>query len=318
MGQPPPPDPNAPPASSTTPTTLAVQRLFLGDTDLGGNPDPNAWRKLGFNVDGLVSDKMSANHCKYQEGATKSSVQIDGENGIDNSFGSNLVKIIASLMANPSQSVTDSINGGGGTWLLHLPNLGPQPSQNGVTAAMFSGAKLGLAPAWQGGDVWPVTYESVVGGNIAQPLVTFPQSYVVNGVWVGAPAASGALDLVLDGQDFGLGFRIHHPRVTALVIGTGPNAKATYGVISGVIDTEEYVAMLKQVAGSFDQTLCEGATFESIAQQIRAASDIMNDGSNGDPSKICNGISIGLGFEAMAVKLGPVAGKAPPPVQYCK
>jgi hypothetical protein len=317
VGQPPPPDPNAPPATGSTPTTLVMRKIFLGDTDTQGQPSSTAWRSYGLNVDGLVSTKNSTNHCAPQKGGVKSSVQTDGDNGIDNSFGSNVLKIILSLSPDPTQELSAAIASGSGTWLIHLANLGAPAAQNGVQAALFGAAPVGAPPAWSGGDLRPPTFESVSGGDITKPLVTFPQSYVVGGVWVGSPPANAALDLNVDTQGFGLTFRIRRARVVATIVGTGPAATAT-GVVSGVLDTEEYLKQLQQVAGSFDQTLCEGSTWESVAQAFRAASDIMKDGTNGDPSKTCDGISIGLAFEATAAKLGPVAGPVPPPPDYCK
>jgi len=315
-GQPPPPDPNAPPASGPKPTTLAIRKLFLGETDTQGNLDPVAWKAFGLNVDGLVSTSSSTNHCKLQLGGGKY-MQADGNDGIDNSFGANVMKVVASLSASPTQDLNDSIAAGDSTLLVQLGNLGPEPSQAGVKAALLGGAKLGKVPSWSGSDAWPVTFESVTNGNVAQPKVAYPASYVSAGTWVGAPPASAPLDLALGIQGFVMAMRIHHPRVVAKLGGSGPGLQAS-GVISGVIDTEEYVAELKKIAGSFDVTLCQGATFDSIAQQIRASSDLMKDGSNGDPSKTCDGISIGLAFEASAALLGPVASPAPAQPDPCK
>ncbi len=313
VGQPPPPDPNAPPASGTAPTTLVIRRIFLGDTNPQGQPDAQAWRKYGLNVDGLVSTKASTNHCMPQKGATKSSIQTDGDNGIDNSFGSNLVKIIATLTPNPSDELNTTLDAGAGTWLFHLQNLGNGAAQNGVKAALFGAAPLGSAPSWSPTEVRPVTFESVSGGSITSPLNAYPQSYVVGGTWVGAPATAGKLALAT-----GLGAAtIRHVRAVATISGTGPSATAT-GVISGVIGTEEYITEFAKVAGQFSLELCNGATFESVAQAIRAASDIMQDGSNGDPSKTCDGISIGVGFEATAAMLGSVAPAVPPVPDPCK
>ncbi len=89
------------------------------------------------------------------------------------------------------------------------------------------------------------------------------------------------------------------------------------GTIAGVIDTEQFISELAKVAGSFDTSLCSGSTFDSIAQQIRQASDIMSDGTNGDPSKTCDAISIGLGFNGHGVTLGDVAAPVTPPPDPC-
>jgi len=329
-GRQPPPKGSGGPAAGSGDTVVALRKLFLGDTDYAGNPDPNAWREIGFNIDGIVSTKNGTNHCKYQEGATKSSVQTDGTDGIDNSFGSNLVKIIASLAANPSSTISESLESGDFTIMLKMAKLEDKADQTGINTGLYGGAKFDSMvadckatptevncspPKWSGADKWPVLPELLTGGNIDTPKVSFPESYVVGGTWVSG--SKGDLNLTVSIQGFNLALKITNAVITADLAGVGATAKATKGVIAGVIPTEQLIAELKKVAGGFDQTLCEGQTFESIAQQIRAASDIMQDGTNGDPAKLCDGISVGLGFEGQAVELGGVAPAAAAPADPC-
>ena len=93
---------------------------------------------------------------------------------------------------------------------------------------------------------------------------------------------------------------------------------ATNGVLAGIIDTDGLISELKKVAGSFNEDLCSGSTVESIADQLRQASDIMKDGSSGSPDKECDGISIGLGFDMAEAKLGAVAAPAEPQENPCE
>jgi hypothetical protein len=108
---------------------------------------------------------------------------------------------------------------------------------------------------------------------------------------------------------------IHHV-VLAMEL-TPDHASAKNGTISGVIDTEEFIAELKKYAGAFSPDLCSGSTIEAIANQMRQASDIMTDGTAGNPAAECNAISIGLGFDAHLVKLGPIQAAPPPPPDPC-
>ena len=84
-----------------------------------------------------------------------------------------------------------------------------------------------------------------------------------------------------------------------------------------MVDTEAFIVELKKAAGRIDPGLCTGSTFDSIANQIRQASDILTDGTQ-DPNKTCNGISFGMGFKATAVNFGKVAAKQPEPEDPCK
>jgi hypothetical protein len=60
---------------------------------------------------------------------------------------------------------------------------------------------------------------------------------------------------------------------------------------------------------------CSGPTIDSIASQVTQAADILIDGSQ-DPSKSCDGVSIGVGFEAEIVQLGAI-GDAPDDINPC-
>ncbi len=79
-------------------------------------------------------------------------------------------------------------------------------------------------------------------------------------------------------------------------------------MIGGVLNTEEFVAEIKKVGALLG--LCDSALFTNLVNQIRQASDIMADGTQ-DPTKECNGISMGLGFEMKAVQLGEVGPPTP-------
>jgi hypothetical protein len=93
---------------------------------------------------------------------------------------------------------------------------------------------------------------------------------------------------------------------------------ATAGQIAGILDAEEFTAEFAKAAGSFDPGLCDPSspTLQSILNQVRQASDIMLDGTQ-DSTKVCNGISIGLGFTMKSAKLGDVANAVAPPMDPC-
>ena len=82
--------------------------------------------------------------------------------------------------------------------------------------------------------------------------------------------------------------------------------EVTKGIISGIINPDEFIEELKSVVGGLDEALCEGSLIDNVASQIQQAPDIMRDSTNGDPSVTCNAISIGLGFTAKRANLGDV------------
>jgi hypothetical protein len=79
-------------------------------------------------------------------------------------------------------------------------------------------------------------------------------------------------------------------------------------MIGGVLNTEEFVAEVKKVGALLE--LCDSQVFTNIITQVRQASDMMADGTQ-DPTKTCDGISIGLGFDMKQIQLGEVGPPTP-------
>ncbi len=324
LNHPPDADPSAS-AGDSTGTVLAIHTLYLGDTDRNGKTSSTAWKSFGYDLDGKASTKESTDLCKPAAGAKASSVYEDGDAGTDNSFGKNILPIITSLASDASSQVNDSINKGSFTIILKIDDIGPKDSYKDIHTGLYAGSKLldmngmQVAPAWDGTDEWPVVPELLNNGDINNPKVQFASSYVVKNpssgarTWVSGGQGNITLNLSVGG--FTLGLTIASALVSTEL--TADNAGGTNGTIAGILDTEQLIAELAKVAGSFDPTLCPpSSTFESIAQQIRQASDIMSDGSQ-DPTKTCNGISIGLGFDMDAIKLGKVADPSMPGTDPC-
>ncbi len=84
------------------------------------------------------------------------------------------------------------------------------------------------------------------------------------------------------------------------------------GVLAAVAPTTGVVSALHAAAGQISTSLCSGSAFQSIAQQIEQASDILQDGTN-LPGQACDAISIGVRFGAAA----PFDGNFPPVTNPC-
>lgn len=84
----PPNPPQGPTTMLTASHDYALHRLFLGDTDRQGVTNPDAWKGFGYDLDAKITTAASTDVCTLVAGASRS-VQIDGNGGIDNSWGSN-------------------------------------------------------------------------------------------------------------------------------------------------------------------------------------------------------------------------------------
>jgi len=299
-------------------TTQAVNKLFLGDTDRNGTANPtNGWKQYGYNLDGLISAKTSTNLCKPRAGGTAAAVYPDGDKGIDNSFGKNILPIILGLASDLSTTANESIADGSFTIMLDISKLGTDCT--GASGKLFAGAQLvddmgmDIKPKFDGTDKWPVSPELLT--NPMDPTsskIVFPEAYVAGKTWVSGTKGTVSLQLTISG--FTVSLDIKNAFVTVDLEG----GKGTNGTIAGVLDTEQLVSQIGKVAAAFDTSFCdpESPTLVSILNQLRQASDILKDGSQ-DPSKECDGISIGLGFDTAAVQLGPVAKPGDPPPDPC-
>ena len=289
--------PTAPATTSTTQHTYAINALLLGDTDRTGNPSTTAWKKFGYNIDGKVSDKASTDVCKPASGASKD-VQNDGENGIDNAFGSRIVPIIQTFSSKISTQLTDSIVKGSFTIMIDTVGLTDDATQTntGLTGQLFAGGKIETTPTFSKSDNWPVRPELLNDGKTVASgsKVKFTDAFIVNGTWVNGDASTVKLSLGFGGVSLDIEIS------KATISFNHAGADAANGTIAGVINTKKLVDGLRSVAGRISDSLCSGSAFDSIAQQIEQASDIMSDGTNAAGAQ-CDAISIGIGFTAKEI-----------------
>ena len=278
-------------------------------------------------VTGTASLKSSS---ITNSGGAPGTVYADGDDGIDNSFGKILLPIITSFAPTASADINESIQEGGFTIIVNIDDLGAGQNYDPLTAGLFAGVTLvddphaampmELTPAFDGTDLWPVAPELLATGSPMDNCqddpctsqVVFNQAYMTDGTFVsGSP---GSLDLALSVAGFSLNLTIAQAVISMDI--NEARTDAQNGTIAGVIPVEQLISELQKVAGSFDEGLCSGTTFESIADQIRQASDIMADGSQ-NPDETCNAISIGLGFNAKPVLVGVVDNPAEPQPDPC-
>jgi len=308
------PCPAGSPATATVPHNFAVHRLYFGDTDPTPSftADPNAWKSIGFNLDGLVTTAGSTDVCTpHAQGLT--SQQVDGNGGIDNAFAG-LVNNVLSLLI-PSLSSTVSQNLAIGMFTLEIDTVGlsDTPStqtSTSVTGQVFPGASYtatggvpaitGVAPdtSWALGDNWPVN--GALLSSVTPPLtsnIRFPKAYITNGTWVSGIPITVTLTLPIKGLSLVVNV---HAAITAMPITI--DAEGQYhtrrAMIGGVIETSEIVASVSQVAAAVNGCGIVGG----ILGKIEGYSDIVIDTSSGAVSNPagtpCNGISIGFAFDA--------------------
>lgn len=294
LASPPPPGRMQPPDGTGT-VTLAFKTLLIGEASPNGPPDANAWKQYGYNIDGVPPGNLAA-FCMPAAGASASLVHEEGTNGIENAFG-HLVwpSFQSSAILNCSLcNAPDPLDKF--RPLLSLDELGGGSSYDPVSARVALGGDLGHAPLFDGTDQWPV---------VQGTTISLPTSYLVNDTWVSGTIGNLSLPLDLDPV---VTFDIHHAVLTMKL--DQARTTATGGILSGVIPTADLQQKAQMAVGTVDPGACSGPQLADVLLLIARSSDIMEDGTQ-DPAKTCDGISIGLGFEASLVQVGPSVAAAP-------
>jgi hypothetical protein len=285
------------------PTVLAVNTLLFGEGTSG------QWKSLGFNLDGLVSTSLSTNLCKLNDGATASYAYPDGNDGIDNSFGKNLLPLILDIDPTWVTDVNNSIQEGNFTALLEIGCLPATGDASGLSTKLFAGETLGMAPKWDGTDMWPVEPDLLTNPKDPQSSsLVFPQCSVSGTTF--SAGKNGTIVLTIPLMAMGVSTSIKLTLYAAQLTMTlsADRLSATGGVIGGVLNTEEFVNQVNNVGVLLG--LCGSSVLSGLVTQVRQASDILDDGTQ-DPTQTCNGISVGLGFTMLPAQIGIVGPPAP-------
>jgi hypothetical protein len=286
-----------------------VHHFYVGDT----TPTPSytesatAWQSIGYDIDGKDTQASCTDCCTaYKPGTT---AHLNGNSGIDNSFGENIVSQLTSIGGNLSESASQKIAGGAFTLLLDTTGLTSNATQTntGLGGRLFAGGSYSGTPPLTGvyfstTDNWPVSTASLANGMTLAggATVGFPAAYVANGVWVSGTPVTMPVTLLLAGAPLPL--TIHHAVLSFTHTENGSQGLAQNGIISGVLDTTELIGAINQFGGNLSggsECSVISMVFEPI---VYGAQDLILDPTSGDVSNPagtpCNAISIGLAFDA--------------------
>jgi hypothetical protein len=313
----PPPKPSAgTPASA--PHNFAVHTLYIGNTR-AGVPDQNAWKSYGYNLDGLVTTKDSSDVCTLFGNPTSKTNQVDGNDGIDNSFGENIWPTLSGVVMGAEQTINQSIQAGHFTVMTYVTGFdgtpGSMASATGLSGLLLAGGNYaalhdGGAPTWDTSTHWPILPTLLSGCTptggcpantdpLTSATITFPSAYQAGGTFVNGSGATVSLSLSIAGQALTINVQ------SAFITFQPTTGGVTNGTIAGTIVADDLVNQLQSVAGSIPQ-LCTPTVQSAVTQLIQQAADIVIDSSgnvSNGPGVPCNGISVGLGFDATEIAI---------------
>ncbi|MBK7403014.1 MAG: hypothetical protein IPJ34_44010 [Myxococcales bacterium] len=307
------------PAGATTPgggKTLfwVARRIFLGSQDHDGAPVTDAWRGWGYDLDGRCTTEASdpAVHCKPV--GPPSGVR-DGDGCRDNNYGARFMgPVVAGTKRAFEDEFMTSLVSGAATWVLRLDDVGDGDDDPYVPGALYVAASTATPPKFDGSETRAILSTSVVDGDLEKPVVRFPKGYLRDGTWVSGELAPADLRLPF-------GKRNSTPlsfRAVVLTTRLAPDrTTATSGVVAGVLSVPAFVAFFTPLAADFK--LCPGdPIYTGIVDGIARYPDLSLDApSLQDPSKTCDGISMGLGFELAPIPPPTTVTPPPTPTAVC-
>jgi hypothetical protein len=300
------------PAGAPTPSNagvmrwFAARRVFAGTLDPStGQKDPNAWRKIGHDIDGecttaqMSQDDTSAT-CKRPQGAAAESL-ADAEECRDNAYGRILSQGTQTLASNWELQFHADLLNGHETLLLRLSDLDPGADDPFVPGAVYMSAKHDTAPKWDGSDVFQVQAATVTGPSLSDPpVMAFPKGYLAGNVWVSGERSgtTGKFPVLLI-QDLLLSSFKDPVLVAALspahdrVLGSAMSAVADSVVISN-----EWSPYLLKAVGCV-QYVVDALMSQFLLPSLDLGSDPPTYQTPGD---VCSALSIGAAYEWVPIK----------------
>jgi hypothetical protein len=286
----PPPDPDAT-TGGTNVVTFAVDSVMLGD----GTGDAG-WQMIGYDLDELATQADGGAGCDPAVGEPVTNT-YDGVEGRDNAFGAFVLPVVTSALglANPSSDETQAAKAGKWTLQMSVTGLDGTPKQtaSGLKAALFaSDAYDGGAPAFDPSTNWPVSGDSVDGGDVTSVTAAFTDGYVTNGTFVAGARSSVTVPLHLAIGAAILHLRVHSALVTFDVLGSD---EVGNGILAGTLDPDELAAA---VQGTFFRVQCNGNPPDN--DTFYRTVDILLDRTN-KTGTACNAISFAMAFHGKRI-----------------
>jgi len=306
IGRRPPPRPDAVVTSGGR-RWFVVSRLWLGQSEPHtGIINAGAWRDIGFDLDGASPNEPA---CRRGDRRTVG----DGFDGIDNAFGSAVIPNLDSLVnsgafwwgspVEPSEArFNTAIGSGKGTLVLRIDTTDAADNAKVAGAAFIAAESKSTPPA-----SWFILKSSLVdGATIEQPKEAFPAGYVRRGRWVSGefPASRATLTLPLGDM------RLRLTNATIMFdLATGR------GVIAGAARA---VDLEKELITFFDGWSCDPALTETVRGLLAPPADLVLDAANmRDPSRVCDGTSVAIAFDATEFTPPSTALDDPSPTSRC-
>lgn len=300
-----------PPRPAVAPDPAGFQRFFAVQRMELGVGTPGAWRDIGLDLDDRCTSSdtpLEELECETRIGAG----HPDGEEGIDNQFGASIINALTvgdpDLLSDFNTSFARGIYG----LVLTVSGWNLTPEDDAVSVALLEAdsghGPLGGVPEHIGEDVWTVSTDSLIDGDLERPLCA-GTGYVTGGVVV-AQLPSRCGFRLLSADDNVIDVRLSRPLVMATISPTAPSFGS--GLLVGRWRVDDFVGSFDQISG----ILCPGPARMALMRAADASADVLAEDPP-DPAIPCDAISFGARFRGNPATVSPVVGPAFTPIDYC-
>ena len=287
------------------------------------------WSQTGFDLDGRCSQAPDFDvECLPQ---TAASPEVDGELGIDNSVGHNLLPLVDVVYGGMLQEfVTGAQDGGNGVFLFRVRGYNgeaddprvdvmvaqsvagtiPLPDDSAPDLTIM-GSDIQLPdgttpppPAWDGKDYFWVRSDTVAGDSLEQPLVRDDNAYVSGHTLVVRPP--DRVDIIFSGVGVGVLVNLTDPLFAVDLsedLQTAPSATfAGRWAVTDILNTAESIG------------ICQGdALYAATFAALQEAADVRSDPSEGGSGLPCDAVSIGVTADGIRARIAGVGEPSPRP-----
>ncbi len=295
--------------------------------DVALNQDADRWRDIGLDLDDLLTEPPVP-EAECEPPSETAEPELDGNDGIDNAFGSRLFPIVRLALADLEALSRTNQAAGIGAILLRIsdwngtrndPRVSVWLSQSAAgtsaepSAVRFEGMELvdatdGTAaplPAWDGGDHWFPRDDTFFMGDVSRPRVVDDNAYVSDGTVV--MRLPDRVDILFfAGTEAGVRVRL----TDAYAFGTFDDdfSEIAVATVAGrwavldLLDTGDNIG------------ICVGTPQRNIVEaQLDTIADVRSTPGTGGLGVTCDAISLGVTFRGLRANLAEVGPSRPLP-----
>ncbi len=286
---------------------FALRAIFLDQGE--------RWASTGYDLDGLCSTGAEPS-VECIPPARSGRPEIDGEGGVDNSLGHQLIPLLALVYPELEPATQEAETRGIGVLLLRVRGWNGEDDDVRVDAVLAQSVfgvaanDAGTAPAelpgdggleyddagfptlpaprWDGTDFWFVRDDGFLAADPEQPRIRDDNAYISGGTLV--MRLPDRFPFVLSGSMLGVVFRLTDAVLTV-------DFDADHRHVGRAVLAGRY-AILDILDSIGTSGVCPGTeSYVQLARALDLVADIRSTPGSGGPGVKCDAISVGVGFD---------------------